>query len=207
MMYLRREIIELLYNRLPGHEQRVQTNKMVISIQQDDAGVTVGCADGSQFQGNIVIGCDGLHSAVRRLAIDAVREQTPTKLTAEYTGLFGHGPRLDGLLPCDMTELHGNGITFQLLSTNDRCFWIFYHAKEKDSLPGQRYSAEDAEALALKYKDHPVSWGRKVSFGDIWESKNSANMYELEEGVADRWFEGRAVIVGDAAHNVSDLRL
>jgi len=202
MVFLRREFMEVLYARLPGKESRVLTNKKVVGLTEDDSCVTVSCADGSVFTGDIVVGCDGVHSAVRGFAFEGAGSKTPFK--SEYRGLFGYGPRLDGVPPCDLTEVHDKDVNFMILSTHDKSFWLVTQLKDKAAPKGGKYSAEDAQALAERYADHPVAWGGKVTFGDLWRTRSSTNtgLYDYMEGVAGRWYRGRVVTLGDAAHEV-----
>jgi len=209
-VFSRNEMVQALYDKLPSKETRVISNKKVKVVEQTESGVSAVCEDGSVFEGDILIGCDGVHSAVRHLAIEGSKPgnqrdkpATAMKLTAEYSCLFGSGPRLDGITPCDITELHDKAVTFQMVATHDRCFWLFHHEKPKGSRVGQRYTAEDSEARADEYADHPVSWGGKLKFKDLWDTRSDGRMYDLEEGVAEKWYNGRVVIAGDAAHKVS----
>ena len=43
----------------------------------------------------------------------------------------------------------------------------------------------------------------KYTLGDAWKARIAGNMLALEEGVVDKWSRGRAVLVGDAVHKVS----
>jgi len=195
--------MEVLYTRLPGRESRVLTNKKVVGLEEDVSCVTVRCADGSVFTGDMVIGCDGVHSAIRRFtAGEGGDAMAPSQ--SEYQGLFGYGPRLDGIPPCDLTEVHDKDVNFMILSTRDKSFWLVTHLKDEAASGGRKYSAEDAQALADRYALHPVSWGGKVTFGDLWRTRSPSNsgLYDLMEGVASRWYRGRVVTLGDAAHDV-----
>ena len=221
MVFLRREFMQVLYDALPDRESRVLTGKKVVGVEQDDSCATVSCADGSVFKGDMVVGCDGVRSAVRRFGLEGAesekknqKKRTRSPFKAEYQGLFGYGPRLDGVPPCDLTEVHDKDVSFMVLSTHDVSFWLVTHLKENrdtgssSSAEGgekkHKYSAEDAQALADRYADHPVAWGGKVTFGDLWRTRSPANsgLYDLMEGVADRWYHGRVVTIGDSAHEV-----
>lgn len=203
MLFMRRELMEVLYSSLPDRESRVLPNKKVMTVEQDDPSVTVTCADGSVFKGDVLVGCDGVHSVVRRLALETIGPGVTSG--SEYRGLFGSSPRPDGIPPCGVTETHNSGIVFMILSTQDRSFWLVTHLKEKGAHCNQKYSDEDVQALADRYKDHSVAPDAKVTFGDLWRTSSSfgPGMYDYQEGVAERWHHGRVVIVGDAAHKVS----
>jgi len=57
-------LLEAARERL--HADAVQLGKACVAIEQDASGVTVRFADGSAERGDAVVGCDGIHSAVRR---------------------------------------------------------------------------------------------------------------------------------------------
>lgn len=61
-----------------------QTGKAFVSATDTDAGITARLSDGSEIQADMLIGCDGVQSAVRT-SIDA-QSPAPT-----FTGLIGHG--------------------------------------------------------------------------------------------------------------------
>jgi 2-polyprenyl-6-methoxyphenol hydroxylase-like FAD-dependent oxidoreductase len=195
--------MEALYSRLPDGERRVLANKKVTSVEQDDSSVTVTCADGSTFRGDVLVGCDGVHSAVRRFALEQPTGESKPPPTCEYRGLFGSCPLPDGLAPCNITETHDTGIVFMILCSEDRAFWLITNRKDKPD--SQKYTAEDIQALVDKYENHSVAPGGKVTFGDLWRARDTdpgPGMYDYHEAVAERWYNGRVVIVGDAAHQV-----
>ncbi|KAK3303650.1 uncharacterized protein B0T15DRAFT_540893 [Chaetomium strumarium] len=204
-LLMRRDLMEALYSKLPDSGLRVVPNKKVTGVEQDESSVTVTCADGSTFKGDVLIGCDGVHSAVRRFALEQPAGESKRPLPKSgYRGLFGSCPRPDGLAPCNVTETHDTGIVFMILCTEDRAFWLITHRKEKPD--GQKYSAEDIQALVDKYENHSVAPGGKVTFGDLWRTRDPVpgpGMYDYHEGVAERWYNGRVVIVGDAAHQMT----
>lgn len=206
MLFMRRDLMEVLYSKLPEREHRVLSNKKVTGVEQDDTSVTVTCADGSVFKGDVLVGCDGVHSAVRHLVFEQRKAQPRAPPKSEYRGLFGSSPRPEGIAPCNITETHNEGIVFMILCTEDTAFWLITHRKHKDAPDRQKYSAEDIQVLVDEYKDHSVAPGAKITFGELWETRDTVpgpGMYDYVEGVAERWYNGRVAIVGDAAHRVS----
>ena len=127
--------------------------KAVVGVEQDDSGVKVSCADGSVYEGDIVVGCDGVHSAIRRLAIEGQRVEKTSKemkiaampLQCEYRCMFGSGPRPDGNPECPMVETHSQGLCFQILSSEERVYWLVYDERQKS------VEHENAEATPLHH--------------------------------------------------------
>ncbi|KAF9115761.1 hypothetical protein BGX27_006543 [Mortierella sp. AM989] len=81
---------ELLKSRVP--KSKVQLQKKVIDIIQDDHGVVCKCVDRSEFWSDILVGTDGAHSKVRErmyqqlysLNMLPMSDAEPLKLTHLY---------------------------------------------------------------------------------------------------------------------------
>ena len=77
----RRCFLEVLYESLPD-KTRILMNKGVKDIQEDQDGVEVFCQDGTSERGDIVIGCDGVHSKVREIMWENAARLAPGLITA-----------------------------------------------------------------------------------------------------------------------------
>lgn len=66
-----------LYNLLLSHvsPEKILSGKRVLSIKQDNVGVSVHCADGSDYHGDVLVGCDGAHSSVRQSLYKQLQEE------------------------------------------------------------------------------------------------------------------------------------
>lgn len=60
----RRQLLEVLYTGLRD-KSRVHTGKQVTSVLPTESGVSVTTADGARYDGDLVVGADGVHSFVR----------------------------------------------------------------------------------------------------------------------------------------------
>lgn len=99
-------VLQILYDHL--HDQsKVQPGKRVAHIDHSQSGVKVVCQDGSQFEGDIVVGADGVSSKVRqemwRIADDTEPGSIPardkTAMTSTYRCLFGIATPTRGIPP------------------------------------------------------------------------------------------------------------
>lgn len=61
----RQTLLQILYKHMGAQKDKVLTGKKVTSIEHHSSGVLARCADGSSFQGDIVVGADGVRSQVR----------------------------------------------------------------------------------------------------------------------------------------------
>lgn len=76
LFFERREYLQMLYDRLPD-KSRIQFSKKVVDIKEFYNGVKVTSSDGTVEQGDIVIGCDGIHSFVRQKMWDRADKISP----------------------------------------------------------------------------------------------------------------------------------
>jgi len=53
-----------LYEQL-GDKSKIQLNKKVVGFRHEKDCVRALCADGTDFEGSVVVGADGIHSKVR----------------------------------------------------------------------------------------------------------------------------------------------
>ncbi len=71
-----------LYNTLPD-KTRIQTSCNVLDIKQGQDGVVVTLADGGVERGDLVLGCDGVYSFVRRILWEHANKTSPGLITVE----------------------------------------------------------------------------------------------------------------------------
>jgi salicylate hydroxylase len=62
----------------------IEFGKQAQSIEEDDSGVTISFADGTPSRGDLLIGCDGVHSFTRNNHVDPERKQTYSGLANAY---------------------------------------------------------------------------------------------------------------------------
>ena len=82
MLMERKCFLEVLYDSLPD-KSKVFMNKKVKTIKEDRDGVEVSCHDGTTERGDIVIGCDGVHSLVRQMMWENAARLSPGLITAD----------------------------------------------------------------------------------------------------------------------------
>ncbi|KAF9896992.1 hypothetical protein BX616_006373, partial [Lobosporangium transversale] len=64
MVLSRPDLHEILLSHVPC--EKIMNGKRIVSVSQDDIGVSVHCSDGSIYHGDILVGADGAYSAVRQ---------------------------------------------------------------------------------------------------------------------------------------------
>ena len=180
----------------------VEYGKRLASVKETSDGVTAVFTDGTTVRGDLVVGADGLHSAVRPL-ID------PTSPAPRNIPLLNTGGIVEaGLLPAGLLDVEPGRMKMVF---GKRCFYCYMQDPDGRiwwfANPLQR-SSEDPAAL-----DHAArkAWLTHLLAGD---RTPMAEIIAATEGIIrpyttsdfpsiPSWHRGALVLVGDAAHAAS----
>jgi 2-polyprenyl-6-methoxyphenol hydroxylase-like FAD-dependent oxidoreductase len=207
MLFRRQKLLELLYDSLPEKEQRVFTKKRVISIDNQDYGVTVRCSDGMSVEGSVVVGCDGVHSTVRQamgnmmLQSSVMVADSDEPMVVHYQLLTGHTDRIQEMEPRRIWETRFDGMSIQSFMLENEGWFLVYKRLPKPIIKSTKYTNEDAEAFANSIMNCHVSSDKE--FKDLWAARRWFRLLDLEEGCVKTWHWGRMVLVGDSVHKMT----
>jgi 2-polyprenyl-6-methoxyphenol hydroxylase-like FAD-dependent oxidoreductase len=176
----------------------IEFGKPLISVEQrkDEGTVSVCFADGSMAEGDLLLGCDGIHSAVRQ----KVFPQAPKP---EYTGLLSTGgfTRLDGFaVSTDAIRMTfgERGFFAYAVSTRGEIWWFNNIAQPTALLrdePAQSELADLKKRLTALHRNDPEP------IMSIIEDARSIEIYPIYDiPFLDQWHQGRVCLIGDAAH-------
>ncbi|KAF9874929.1 hypothetical protein CkaCkLH20_07623 [Colletotrichum karsti] len=205
LAFHRAHLIQALYDTLPeAAKERYHTGKKLADITPTETGVIVSCDDGSSYQGSIVVGADGVHSAtrrqMRRLALeeDQTREWDPEKpYETNYRCMWASFPRPTAAGQSYETQATDKSVMY---ITGRERGWIFCYEKlDKPTKERISFTEEELEQYAARFAEWPITGSLKVK--DVWKERFNAGGAGLEEGICKHWsWAGKIILVGDAAH-------
>ena len=180
----------VLSNRVDDLGVPVLRGAEVVGLAQDDDGVTVQCADGRSIRTRYVVGCDGAHSTVRRLA-----------------GIGFEGRQYETHIL--LADVHLTRAPQETLSgvTNERGAVLmipfgdgWFRAIAWDRLREQAPLREPVTVQEIRDSFHRIA-GDDYGMTDMrWSSR-----FLSERKQAERYRDGRVFVAGDAAHVHSPL--
>ena len=177
-----------------GHED-IQLGKKMIELQEQEDGVLVKFADGTEIKTDLLIGADGTHSITRAYVLG---EQVSRRY-AGYVNWNGLVEISENLTPADQwTTFVGQGKRVSLMPVADGKFYFFFDVPLPAGLENNR-----AEYKTL-LKQYFEGWCAPVQhlIDALDEQKtNRVEIHDIEPFT--QFYKGRVVIVGDAAHSTT----
>lgn len=152
--------------------------------------------DGRVVDADVVIGADGIHSAVRRFV-------APDGPRPVYSGLVGLGGFSRGLglapTPGQQHFVFGRRSFFGYLVRDDGTVYWFANATVPDRSGPSVPAGEWLERLATLHREDASPTPDIIAAAD-----EQVGAYPIEDLVdVPRWHRGRAVLLGDAVHAIS----
>jgi salicylate hydroxylase len=203
---MRRQLLQAMLATLEELGVVVQYDKKIDTVKQDQHTITATFANGTEVQGDMLLGCDGIHSAVRSKFVQPSRRPEYTGIASAY-GIIDAGV-LSGPLPFDSSALYFSRFGSLLLSYTDPAKSQLYVAavmRAQDVGGREGWIARGQEQALLKSdlkKRFSVPMLPFIS--EAMEQLEQITLYPVyrlpENGV---WSSGRMLLLGDAAHAVS----
>ncbi|KAF9170439.1 hypothetical protein BGX20_008958 [Mortierella sp. AD010] len=219
IMFSRPDLHKLLLSKISPN--RIHFNKRVLSVGQSDKGVLLRCADGSIYEGDILIGADGAYSAVRQSMYERLQKENllpkcdTVSLSAGYACMVGttvpQDPEKYPILKDDYSHLfvvvaEGKPHSWTVITIpgNRFCFGVVIQLgdKEKDeTFRNSEWGPELIDSMIAQVADHKVPFG---TLGDLIQAtpRELISKVYLEEKLFETWNHDRIALIGDACHKM-----
>ncbi|KAJ5893615.1 hypothetical protein N7495_005306 [Penicillium taxi] len=204
VLFSRKDFIKMLYDSAPARSDRILVNKEVTNIQEDENGVKVTCSDDTSYEGDILIGADGVRSIVRRQLFNEGDKKMPEGFTSTFKAVYGIGPLIPGMQAGDGVTIHGHDGNSTLVFVGDKSiYWFLFVKRDKPTQAWTSYSKEDEADIFKEFADVKINADGSVRVSDLEKTAEFSKLVDLEEGVIPQWYKGRTVLVGDAVHKMT----
>ncbi|KNG87539.1 monooxygenase [Aspergillus nomiae NRRL 13137] len=183
----RQVVLKVLYDHLADQQDRILVGKKVIKVENLHGRVQVHCADHSVFDGDLVVGADGVRSIVR-----------------QQICVFGISTAVEGLTPGSGHRTFGEDFSFlTLIGKEGRVYWFFFTKMDRvysaSEIP--RFHQGLIDEHVAPYLQKPIR--DTVPFAAVYERAITRTFLPLEEAEYNHWAIDRWVCVGDSAHKMT----
>jgi 2-polyprenyl-6-methoxyphenol hydroxylase-like FAD-dependent oxidoreductase len=212
MRVLRADLMDVLLNAAKEHGIPIHFGARMTKIKENERDVTVSFANNTTDTADLLLGCDGIHSAVRTFHVSP--ETSP-----EYTGIANmfaiipttslSEPNRD-IVPALHMTLTSNGLlgAMPCTASGDQVYW-FYSCEV--SIPGGGDNREGWEAFGKNavdgFKENVLGIIQEAQGGwanqlrEIIQKTETIKfypIYKMPQAVV--WSTKRCLLLGDAAH-------
>ncbi|KAK3842219.1 MAG: hypothetical protein J3R72DRAFT_490643 [Linnemannia gamsii] len=195
----RKVLYEIILAQVP--EERLHKGKRMLWMTQGENGVHVKFSDGSEFEGDLLVGAHGAYSAVRQSLSDRLKKgrklpaSDSKELPFSCVSVAGYTRPLDPEKFPFLKEEESSAI-------NNRSDEKPYSESSKlhTSFRTTDWGEGGADSMCKDVRDFPIPGGDgTLTLGDLIDKTPKDQMAKvmLEEKVFDTWYYCRAVLLGD----------
>jgi 5-methylphenazine-1-carboxylate 1-monooxygenase len=178
---------------------QILTDHQLMGLQQDEAGVDIIFKDRGSVRADIVIGCDGVNSTVRKQFYPA--DKIAFTGINTWRGVTRRPPILDGQTYLRVGALKtGKIVIYPIANYDDGTQLINWVAElERDGSSANDWNKGGRKADVLPIFEHfRFDW---LDVAALIEAAETVLEYPMvDKDPIDRWTFGRVTMAGDAAH-------
>ncbi|TEA19168.1 FAD-dependent monooxygenase andE [Colletotrichum sidae] len=214
----RYQLICILYNHIK-EKDRIFVNKKIRRVETSPDSAVVYAQDGSVFEGEIVIGADGVRSTIRREmwrnADDAndsaaIPARDRQDVPCEHACIFGTAKPTEGVAPGEVVGASTDRALAGVMGgpgSETFLFWFWSLPESQRTCPINdipRFDDEDKQREFARSADKLVA-DNGLKLGTVVDNLLYSGVTALPHFVMRKWHYGRIVIIGDAAHKFNPL--
>jgi salicylate hydroxylase len=205
----RTDLQQLMLSAVQDAGIEVQYNKKLTAVEEAEDSITAIFEDGTSASADILLGCDGIHSAVRTQFVEPSRRPTYTGVSTVY-GIIPTSAITEPI-PFSATAINSSRSGSLLTSyCNAAKTSIFLAAvmevAEQQGEDGWRVRGKIADDtrrdLLRRFESEKLPC--VVQMTNATDDLYFFPVFTLDYG--GMWSRGRAILIGDAAHAVSSLQ-
>jgi 2-polyprenyl-6-methoxyphenol hydroxylase-like FAD-dependent oxidoreductase len=205
------DVADVLLDKVAQEGIQVRWGKKVAGIEEGADGATVMFEDGTSDMADLVLGCDGIDSVLRTLYV-------APEVVPQYSGLskifaflsVKKLPEFSTSVTCAHAMFTQDGLfgIMPCTKAGDTLYWFFTHEVPVPTTGGSRdewdeHRQTEVEGFKTKIfarlRDAQGRWGSLFKNAVLQTEKVSFDpIFSLPLGT--KWFRGRCLLVGDAAH-------
>lgn len=195
VMIRRAELHQILLRGALAAGAQVRFGARLSGLETQPDSVLARFADGSQLSADFLVGCDGLRSQTRALALP----QSPTPKFLELLDFAGYGRAPQAPLEVGkQVMVFGRHAFFGAFRRPDGEIWWFHNGGNRE--PQRQLSPAARRARLLELHAEDPAWIQEV----IRSSPELLGPWPLHDLLSiPRWHVGRVCLTGDAAHATS----
>ncbi|MFP2907959.1 FAD-dependent monooxygenase [Pyxidicoccus sp. 3LFB2] len=170
--------------------ENVRLGRAVTGFKDDGQGITVTLSDGSTVTGDVLVGADGLRSAVR----SGLLGDAPLRYSG-YTSWRGIAPEVPSARPGHVSETWGPGARFGVVPIGSG--QVYWYAT-LNAPPGERDMPGETRVRLQSLFGH---WHAPIADLLAATPEDSIVRTDIHDRPpVTRWSKGRVTLLGDAAH-------
>lgn len=210
----REDFMKILLNNI--NNNLIYYNKKLKKIEQKNKYTKIYCLDNSEYETDILIGCDGAWSTVRKEMHRIMKEnkvnipkQDKIGLKSSYIAITGTTKPFPEIFneECSYTVSYKNKIATYFLQKDKTLGILFGHKiknnKQEKILKWNNISKDDIiKEFGNEFTPFKKNNKDNYNFGELIEKCDFITKVNLEEKNFEKWYYKNIVLVGDSVHKM-----